>query len=135
MNADGVPGNDPAFVGPDAVQLLASEWSCLDDLQGQFVERNSCREPAVHALDLRVSLRIARIAGGDAEVFVDGLNLIASREAVRDHALYLIDPDEPIDTSEPRGPRVPLVANSNFGEPLILLRRARAFRLGLQLRN
>ncbi len=54
-NGDGAFANDPAFVDdqiPGVTDLFAS-WDCLREQVGRFAERNACRGPGVHTVDVR----------------------------------------------------------------------------------
>lgn len=135
LNADGVFGNDPAFATGDAVSELASDWPCIRQATDGFVERNACRDPDTHRLDLRVSADLPIGQQGALAVFVDALDLLEADVAIRDHALYRVDPTAALDYDSGAGRvNVPLVVNSGFGNPLIRLTSGRMLRLGLQLR-
>ena len=53
---------------------------CLRSQAGSFADRNSCRGSALHILDLRVRLGLARIQGHSFDIVVDGLNLLDDDE-------------------------------------------------------
>lgn len=128
MNGDGVFGNDPAFLGAG---FPSGDVTC--DGGSGFAERNSCRDPAVHRLDLRASFDLPVGETGHLAIFVDALNLLDSELAIRDHAAYRLDPSGPITRSNGTI-TVPLVSNTNFGNPLVQLSSGRTLRLGLQVR-
>ena len=134
-NGDGSGDNDPAFVDdlvPGADSVIAA-WDCLASQVGGFVERNSCRDPGVQALDLRLSVGVARLAGYPAELVVDAINLLESDVGVRDHALYLVDRGAALATNPSTGvTTVPLVPNPNFGRILARQTTGRFFRVGLR---
>jgi len=132
INGDGASGNDPAYIDTNitGTSELVSSWGCLRSQTGRFAERNSCREDAVHSLNLRVGLTLLR----SAAIVVEGLNLIESSQAQVDRALYLIDRNTSLTTDQAQGKvTVPLVANPHFGEPLVRFGTGRVLRIGLQL--
>ena len=128
VNGDGSGRNDPAFI----VSGLGNE-TCLRDQVGQFAERNSCRGPSLHNMDIRINLNLLRIAGQQFQLMIDGLNILDGEIADPDRAVYLIDPNAPLDTSVPGQTAIPLVVNDNFGEPLIRRSTGRLLRIGLRL--
>ncbi len=93
VNGDGSGLNDPAFIDPSVpgVDELLQKWDCLADQQDKFAERNSCRGPDAHLLDLRFALGLVEVQGLPVEIVLDGLNLLDTDIGVRDHALFLID--------------------------------------------
>lgn len=134
-NGDGSGLNDPAYIDeavPGIADLLARH-DCLRGQGGGFAERNSCRGPAIHSLDLRLSLGLVRLGGYPAELVVDGFNLIESDVAEPDRALYLIDAAGALVDDGTGRVTVPLVANPNFGEPLARRSTGRALRVGLRI--
>lgn len=94
LNGDGLTGNDRAFIftpenlplastGTDADEERAlyasilSENSCVGDFQGQIIERNTCRMPWRHQLDVRVTKGFNMPFGGQrAEFQVDFFNVL-----------------------------------------------------------
>lgn len=135
VNGDGSGRNDPAFIDgslPGMGQLLSS-WDCLAEQDRQFVERNSCRGPSVHRLDLRLAVGLFRFQDMPLEIVLDAMNLLDADLGVTDAALYLIDAENPIQTNPDGTITVPLIVNSNFGEPLSHYSTGRAFRLGLRM--
>jgi hypothetical protein len=137
MNADGIAGNDPAFIRTGAdLGGLAAAWPCLAAQAGRFAERNACRDPVIHALDLRIAVGLGQFAGGRFEVVVDGIDLVGADLALRDRALYLVDPAGTI-TTDPTSGRaiVPLLVNPDFGRALLPLSTGRSVRIALQVRN
>jgi len=134
-NGDGAWGNDPAFVS-DTVSGAAGvlgKWACLRQQIGQFAARNSCRGPAVTSLDARLVVRLFTVAGGPAELVVDGLNLVTTNDGIVDRALYLVDPTKSISTNAASGVvTVPLVANPNFGKLLVRRSPNATVRAGLR---
>lgn len=134
VNADGSGRNDPAFVSDTvsgAVDVVAGN-SCLRSQVGRIAERNSCREPAVGMLDLRLSFGLGFVRRG-AELTFDALGLAASGLEVTDHALYLVDRTAPLVTTPGGVTRVPLVANPNFGKSLSSRDPGATFRVGLRI--
>jgi hypothetical protein len=135
-NGDGSASNDPAFVdqGLPGMDALLGGWSCLVRQAGRFAERNSCRDPVVHSLDVRATLGPLEMAGLTAELWIEGLNLTDEAAAVRDHALYLVEPGTPLATNPATGAvTVPLVVNGGFGRPLAHRSSGRFLRLSLRL--
>ncbi len=137
-NGDGSGLNDPAFVDPalPGMQSVISANSCLSSQSGRFVNRNSCRDPAVHSLDLRVSVGLPIASLKDrVELTVDALNLIGTEVGIRDHALLLIDPavTSPLITDPVGNVTLPLMANPRFGEMLSRRGENRLIRFGLRL--
>lgn len=136
VNGDGSGRNDPAFVDESVsgVGELVSRWGCLRGEVGRFAERNSCRAPGVHALDLRLGLRLVSSPGVSAELFAEGLNLVESEAGETDRGLFLIDPSGGLVEDPARGVvTLPLVANPDFGRPLGRLGTGRTLRVGLQV--
>lgn len=133
-NGDGSANNDPAFIDSQLAGLdaLGGEWACLQDGAGGFAERNACRAPGVHALDLRLGLRLGRVGGASAELFLDALNLLHSEDGLPDRALYLLDAGAPLGGSD-ASRVVPLTVNPNFGEPLAERTLGRTLRLGFRV--
>jgi hypothetical protein len=101
LNGDGFNGNDPIYIprdatdpseirigtgiGDDFVQNVAaaqaferfiSEQSCLNSQRGQIMERNSCRSPFQHRLDLSVRQAIPRIRGQQVALQLDFFNFL-----------------------------------------------------------
>jgi len=135
-NGDGSVRNDPAFV-TDTVSgagAVIAANSCLAGQAGRFVERNSCRDPAVGALDLRLVIGLGQIAGGMSELTFDAFDVVHSGGDVMDHALYLVDPAQTLTTNAGTGvTTVPLIANPNFGRTLVRLHPGAMFRVGLKV--
>lgn len=135
-NGDGSGFNDPAFIDPtvNGVRPLFGQWSCLREQARSFAERNSCRGPAVHQLDVRLGIGVAEVNGRAVEIVVDALNLLESDLGIRDRALYLVDGEADLSSSGDGEIMVPLVTNPNFGEPLSRRTSGRAVRFGLRMR-
>jgi hypothetical protein len=134
-NGDGAD-NDPAFVD-DAlagVTALVDAWDCLRTQVGEFVRRNSCREPGRSRLDLRLTLSPFRLGQTPVQLVIDGLNVVEADGGLRDHALYLVDRTGTLTTNASTGVvTVPLIANPAFGDLLARRSSGRAVRLGLRV--
>jgi len=135
-NGDGSDRNDPAFVDDQVAGIaeLLDQWECLREQVGRFAERNACRMPGVHALDLRLGIGLPRFAGIGAELVIDAFNVIESDVGLPDRALYRIDESREL-TVDPATGRlvVPLVANPHFGELLQRWGNGRILQIGLRL--
>ena len=137
-NADGVVGNDPAFVDEsiEGMQEMIDSWDCLQESVGQFVDRNSCRLSARTLLDAWLGIRIPGIAPGFMpELRVEALALDAEgRGESYDTALFLLDPTGEVVTDPVTGAvDVPLMVNPRFGEPLSLSSEQMRFRISLRM--
>ncbi len=133
-NGDGSGRNDPALVDaslPGMSDLIAAH-GCLSGQTGGFAERNSCRDPAVHVLDLALALRLPVGARG-LRLSVDAFNLIASAAGLRDHALVVVDPAGTLVTDANGDVTLPLLANPHFGELLSRRTLPRVIRFGVSL--
>ena len=89
VNADGISNNDALYIPRDASEIslsvpadfdrlnawLSSE-SCLDEQRGSVMKRNSCRNPFVHFVDLRLGKRIHTFRGQSMEITADVFNLL-----------------------------------------------------------
>lgn len=86
-NDDGTALNDLAYVPRDSADITLTnpsayraldeyieESACLRSQRGRIMARNSCRNPSVQALDVRVAKRLGAAARG-AELSVDVINL------------------------------------------------------------
>ncbi len=67
------------------------------------------------------------------EIVLDGLNLLDTDTGVRDRALFLIDREADLLTNPDGSITLPLVANPNFGEPLVKRSSGRVFRVGIRV--
>lgn len=134
VNGDGSGWNDPAFV-PSATDMpeLAAEWDCLLEHAGSFAERNSCRGPGVHRLDLRLSYGLPVLQASRVELFVDALNVVTSERGVRDTALLLVDESGTLERDASGNVTLPVGVNPGFGTILMPLTDGRLFRLGLRV--
>lgn len=135
-NADGVAGNDAAFVDAalPGIAPLMNAWSCLREGAGQFAERNSCRSDWAHRLDVRAAIRLAGLTGGPLELFIDALNVIPGTSGRVDRALMLVDRAGAITSSPTTGVRtVPYVVNPAFGQLLADRASPMLFRVGLRI--
>ncbi len=133
-NGDGTPRNDVAWIPAAGIGALEGEWACLSENADGFAVRNSCRRSAVHTVNVRVAVTLARFGGRVATMFLDGLDLLESTDGVVDDALLLVDPAGSITTS-PDGSTVtlPTVVNPGFGEVLYPSSRGRMLRVGLRI--
>src|SRR5690606_34247224 len=101
LNGDGYNGNDPIYVPRDAtdpneirigtgigaefVQDMAAAQAfeefiekqpCLDKQRGKIMERNSCRSPFQHRLDLSIRQSIPQFRGNQLSVQLDIFNFL-----------------------------------------------------------
>jgi hypothetical protein len=135
-NGDGSARNDPAFIVDTVAGAtdIVAQNSCLRTQIGNFARRNSCRDPSQGWLDLHVAATVAHLRNGAAELFVDGFGLAHSGTDLYDHALYLVDAATPLTTNQVTGlTTVPLVANPNFGQPLVRRISSALWRAGLRV--
>jgi hypothetical protein len=136
VNADGVPGNDPAFVddGIAGMDALMSRWPCLRASAGGFARRNACHADPVHDFDVNLAVPLVRFGAGAASAHIDVFDILESSRATPDAALYLVDPAADV-TTDPiaRTVTLPLIANDNFGEPLTGRQPGRTIRLGISI--
>jgi hypothetical protein len=120
----------------DAMALsgLADRWSCLQQSVGRFAERNSCRAPAVHGVDLTAGVSLFRVGGAVTEIMLEAFDIFESEAVVPDAALYLIEPAGSITTgADGRTVTLPLVVNPSFGESLARRHPGRRIRIGFSL--
>ena len=86
-NGDGTALNDLAYVPRDSVDITLTNpaayraleayieaSACLRSQRGRIMARNTCRNPSVQSLDVRVARRFAATSRG-AELSVDVINL------------------------------------------------------------
>jgi hypothetical protein len=134
INGDGSAFNDVAFV-PSRQLLgeLADEWSCLASQAGSFAERNSCREPARHELDLAVEVRLFKLGNSALSLVIEGMNLTDSESGLRDSSLLLPNADLPISSSGTTV-SIPMIVNPNFGDLLVPTNAGRTLRATLRIR-
>jgi hypothetical protein len=132
-NGDGSGNNDPVFVATSigGMPALTAANSCLASQSGAFAERNSCRDPGVHAVDLQASIAIRH---GWA-ITIDGFNLIGSTTGLYDHAAVLVDPSRSITTDGSGQTVLPLIANPDFGKLLSRRGEPRVLRIGIRVEN
>jgi len=131
-NGDGSVRNDVAFVDATLAAPLLDAWSCLDDQVGEFATRNSCRAPAVHALDVSLGVRLGRLMGRDATLVLDALDVIETEDGIVDDALLLVDPAGSITTGGGTV-TVPVLINPDFGKVIYPSSRGRMLRIGLRI--
>jgi hypothetical protein len=88
-NADGISTNDAIYIPASANDIsltnpadfdrlnvwLAGE-DCLVQQRGQIMERNSCRNPWAHLMNLRLGKRIGTFRGQQMEITADVQNLL-----------------------------------------------------------
>ncbi len=111
---------------------VVSQNACLQGQAG-LLERNSCREPSNHALDLSASFGIPVGSAGNLELTLDAFNLVATETGLLDRALLLIDPSGSITTDGQGNVVLPLIANPHFGKLLIRRGEGRVIRVGLRV--
>ncbi|MFQ5703621.1 MAG: TonB-dependent receptor domain-containing protein [Gemmatimonadales bacterium] len=94
INGDGLSGNDRAFIFTpenlplasegtaaeqgerDLYRKLLSDNDCVSRFQGKIIERNSCRFPWTHNLDIRVTKGFNFPSGQRAEIQMDLFNVL-----------------------------------------------------------
>jgi outer membrane receptor protein involved in Fe transport len=101
LNGDGFNGNDPIYVPRDATDVneirigtgvgaafvqnvqaaqaferFISSQECLDSQRGQIMERNSCRSPFQHRLDVSLRQSIPQIRGQQVALQLDFFNFL-----------------------------------------------------------
>jgi hypothetical protein len=92
LNGDLVNGNDPIYIprnatDPNEIQMstpvaaqaferFISQQPCLDRQRGRIMERNSCRSPFQHRLDLSIRQAIPSVHGHRLAVQLDIFNLL-----------------------------------------------------------
>lgn len=122
VNADGVSGNDPAFVDATlaGMQPLLDEWACLRSSAGRFVDRNGCRTPTRISADAWLAFRWPEVDGFGGELRVEALGLVSEGAGFYDTALLGVDPGGTVTTDPATGRvTVPLVVNPRFGQQII----------------
>ncbi|MEK6688769.1 MAG: hypothetical protein AABZ01_09955, partial [Gemmatimonadota bacterium] len=88
-NADGISSNDALYIPSDASDISltnAADWDrlnlwlvgekCLNNYRGQLLERNSCRNPWRHFVDLRLAKRFSTFGNQGMEITADVFNLL-----------------------------------------------------------
>jgi hypothetical protein len=136
VNGDGSGRNDPVFVDATlpGVPELVSAHPCLGSQAGQFVERNSCRDPARHAMDLTAAIGLGvRSLGGPLYLTVEAFNVVATASGLRDHAALLVDPGQPIVNDGNGGLVIPYTGNPGFGTLQSRRGGDRLIRIGLRV--
>jgi hypothetical protein len=88
----------------------------------------------VQALDARLSVALVGSARFAAHLVVDALDLISSERVAVDRAAYLVDPDRALEPGAGNTTTIPLIANPDFGQPLMRYAPERRIRIGLRLR-
>ncbi len=130
-NGDGSVNNDPAFVGSaiPGMTELSGAHACLASQAGAIAARNSCRDPAVHALDLHAALTISH---GWA-LTLDGFSILGSTTGLYDHAAVLVNPKGSITIDASGHTVLPLIANPSFGQLLSRRGEPRIIRVGIRM--
>lgn len=135
-NADGSQRNDPAFVdaGLPGMGVLLDTYPCLREAVGRFVDRNSCRGDLQHRLDLRVSVRMMRLAAGRVDLVIDALDVLPMARGRFDDALLVVDRSSAL-TSDPMTgvTTVPYLANPGFGRVVSDRSLGALWRVGLRV--
>ncbi|MGH7483876.1 MAG: hypothetical protein ACRELV_17135, partial [Longimicrobiales bacterium] len=133
INGDGLPF-DPAFVDTevDGIDPLLDAWDCLRSAAGELVERNACRGEREQRLDLRLAVGAVEIGEAMLTAFIDALDVLGGVDRILDTAVYTVAPDAPVSTAD-GVTTIPLIANANFGEPLVEMDHGRRLRLGFSI--
>ena len=137
VNGDGAGNNDPAYLDGSlsGVSAALTAAGCDPLPVNTFAKKNSCREEALSALDLRLEIGLpARFDDGThLALVIDAFNVVTTASGVVDRALLLVDPDAPLTPSGPGQIQIPFLVNPNFGN--LLARRAdpRMIRVGLRM--
>jgi hypothetical protein len=131
-NGDGSFRNDVPFVDGAILGAIPDLPSCVTSQLDVFAERNSCRGPSAHALDVRLRFRLSQLGGRDVSLVVDGLNLVETEEGLVDDALLLVDPSGTISSSG-GVVTIPVTGNADFGSLLYSTSRGRMLRVGLRI--
>ncbi len=120
-NGDGDAGNDPAFIDAALAGMpaLLGAHDCLADQVGGFAARNSCRGDLAQRLDLRLELRVARLARARVLLVLDALDVVATETGRLDDALLLVDRTGTLTRDPLTGvTTVPYIVNPRFGQLL-----------------
>ncbi len=135
INGDGSGGNDPAFIDSNLISnATLNSWQCLRNNIGRIAERNTCRAPGNHRVDLGLSIELFPVGTSKAALFIEGLNLTDNDPYVVDRALYLVDPAGTLQVDATTNTvNVPLIANPGFGTPLVRRASGRSFRFGIRI--
>jgi hypothetical protein len=136
VNGDGAGGNDPAFLDPGQAGLSEALTSAgCSSSTNEFAERNSCREDAAQALDLRASVALPVKApdGSRLSLVLDAFNVVSSAIGIVDRAVLLVDPNGQLTVDAQGNVTLPLVVNSNFGTLISRRNDPRLFRIGLRM--
>ncbi|MEX2048871.1 MAG: carboxypeptidase-like regulatory domain-containing protein [Gemmatimonadota bacterium] len=131
-NGDGSVQNDVAFIDAALAAPLLGDWACLEEQVGGFADRNSCRGPNEHTVDVRVSFALGTLWGRQASLVIDALDVVESEDGVLDTALLLVDPTGAI-TSSAGTVTVPVVVNPDFGRVIYRSSRGRMIRIGFRV--
>jgi hypothetical protein len=133
VNGDGSWSNDVAWIPEgDSVRTAAEQAGCIDVAAASFAARNACRGPAVHEVDVRLSLGPMPLGRAGLEVTLDVINATDQGEGIRDDALFVLDRARPISTAGSRL-TIPYRLNPGFGSLIARTDRGRQLRVGLRL--
>ncbi len=88
-NGDGQGGNDPVYVPRDSADIslvTASDWSrlnayiqgepCLEKYRGALLQRNTCRNPWLNIMNMRITKGLPSLNGQRFELSVDIFNFL-----------------------------------------------------------
>ncbi len=90
VNGDGLGGNDPVYVPRDSADITlntpATEWSrlnsyiqnepCLEKSRGSLLQRNTCRNPFIHIMNMRITKGLPSVRGQHVELTADIFNFL-----------------------------------------------------------
>ena len=92
LNGDLVSGNDPIYIPNNATdaneirfqnatdgqafEKFISDNKCIDEQRGQIMERNSCRTPFQHRMDLSIRQSLPRLRGQGLALQLDVFNFL-----------------------------------------------------------
>jgi len=132
LHGSGTPISIPTDLG--APQELTGAWPCVGDLVGAARERNTCRTPGIHNLNLRLGLDLAVRDTWRLSLNVDALNVLDDGPYLPDPAVFVVDGSGQLPPVTNGRLALPLQVNPDFGEPLVRLSPGRSLRIGLGLR-
>ena len=132
LHGSGTPVSIPTELG--APQELTAAWPCVADLVGAARERNTCRTPGIHDLNLRMGLDLAVRDTWRLSLNVDALNVLDDGPYLPDPAVFVVDGSGELSPVADGRLNLPVKVNPDFGEPLVRLSPGRSLRIGLGLR-
>jgi hypothetical protein len=133
VNGDGSWANDVAWISEgDSEASAVLRAACPDVAPGSFPVRNACRGPAIHEVDVRLTLGPFALGRAGLELTLDLLNATDQEEGIRDDRLLLVDPTRPLTVAAGKV-SIPYVVNPGFGSLTARTDRGRQLRLGLRL--